>query len=427
MSILSAAAHAAAGTSRSSVRVAAVDLQHSRRRSSAVFGPMALPSRDVAVRRLREMIAAGPAFRLGLVPSASQIRWRTTASDIADSVTEVAPLARDGDPLTLLETVRSLPDAGVRIVLAGDTTAIDFSHGLGDVAFAQAVVDVMLGGVPLTDTHWDPYRRRGSRLLTAAARTFGSDPRRLVDLARFHHRRLPAAPVDAGRTRTIAHSAPDARTVRLSDDDVAALRSLRDRHLPGVSMFVIHTCALLAALDDAGIATNRDVTIPFDARPYLPASMGTLASFSAGLAFPLDVATRADELQAMMTAAARMGRPVANLAVSTVKVHLARRSHLLAAEDPRTVPATAPRADLLHSFVGRIPQTTYSPFTDPDRAATLIVSDPVSPAGITVTSATSGDNALCVTAAFHPSVFDGERIGSALSGLADHAKRVITA
>lgn len=426
MSILSAAAHAAAGTSRSSVRVAAVDLQHSRRRSSAVFGPMAVPSRDVAAERLRAMSAAGPAFRIGLVPSASESRWRTTESDIGDSVVQVAPLAPGTDPLTLLDTVRSLPDAGLRVVLAGDTTAIDFSHGLGDVAFAQAVVDVMLGGVPLTDAHWDPYRRRGSRLLSASARTFGSDPRRLVDLLRFHRRRLPAVPADTGAVRTIQRSAPEARTVRLSDDDVAALRSLRDRHLPGVSMFVIHTCALLAALDDAGIAANRDVTIPFDARPYLPASMGTLASFSAGLAFPLSAKTPADELQAMMAAAARMGRPVANLAVSTAKVRMARRSHLRA-DGPRTVTATSPRADLLHSFVGRIPQTTYSPFTDPERAATLIVSDPVSPAGITVTSATSGDNALCVTAAFHASVFDGDRIDSALSGLADHARRVIRA
>ncbi|MEE3849401.1 hypothetical protein VZC37_03615 [Gordonia sp. LSe1-13] len=404
-----------------------LDLQHSRRRSASVFGPMAVPSRDVAVERLHAMAAAGPAFRLGLRPSAHDRRWHTVEADDAVSVTEVAPLSRTADPLDLLRTVRGMPETGLRVVLAGEWVAIDFSHGLGDVAFSQAVVDVMLGGVALTDPHWAPYRRGRHPLAAAAARTFGGDTRRLIQLARLHRAGRNAA--DSGPetpTRAASRSTPSARTIRIDDSEIAELRAARDRHLPGVSMFAIVTCALLRSLSQAGIDVRRDVTIPFDARPYLPRRMDTLASFSAGLTFPLDTKTPAPELKDMITAAYRSGRPVANLVVSSTKLRIAGSAP--DAESPWRVAAdpAAVRAELLHSYVGRIPQTQFSPFTDPDLAFNYTVSDPVSPAGITVTSSTVGDHALCLSAAFHADVTDGDRVSDALASVVDQALAVIS-
>ncbi|MEE4023502.1 hypothetical protein V1Y59_10465 [Gordonia sp. PKS22-38] len=320
-----------------------------------------------------------------------------------------------------------MPETGLRVVLAGEWVAIEFSHGLGDVAFSQAVVDVMLGGVALTDPHWAPYRRGRHPLAAAAARTFGGDPRRLVELARLHHSgRTTADTGPQAPTCAVSRSTPSARTIRIDDHQIAELRAARDRHLPGVSMFAIVTCALLRSLSQAGIDTRRDVTIPFDVRPYLPRRMDTLASFSAGLTFPLNTSTSAPEVKDMIAAAYRSGRPVANLVVGSTKLRIAGSS--LDADSAWRVAANpaAVRAELLHSYVGRIPQTQFSPFTDPDLAFNYTVSDPVSPAGITVTSSTVGDHALCLSAAFHADVIDGDRVSDALTAVVGHALAVIS-
>lgn len=370
------------------------------------------------------MASAGPELRVGLEPSTSEVRWRRASSDIADSVAVV-----DGpgdDPLVLLEFLRGLPETGLRVVLADDHMAIDFSHGLGDVALSQAIVDVVTADLPVTGTQWRPHRRRVSPLAAASVRTFGSDPRRLVGLLRFHRRRVAATPgasVTPVALRTIDHAAPSARAIRIPDADINALRALRDRNLPGVSMFVIYTCALLRSLDRAGIPVNPDVTLPFDARPYLPKRFATLASFSAGLAFDLDAHTSPVDLQSMVTESAAMGRPVANLLVSTWKSRFARRSmpraeHLAVPDTPDV------SAELLHSFVGRLPRTAHTSFSEPSRAVNFTASDPVSPAGITVTTAVVGANAICMTAAFYDSVFDAGLVQHALESVPEVAREL---
>ncbi|MFW0796611.1 hypothetical protein AAFP30_22595 [Gordonia sp. CPCC 205515] len=404
--------------------MAALDLQHSRRRSASVFGPTDVPPRDVVIARLTAMAAAGPAFRIGLTPSTTEIRWRRALSDISGSVTEADE--PDGDPLALLDILRELPETGLRVVLAGDHMAIDFSHGLGDVALSQAIVDVVIGGLPVTDTHWSRYQHRISPLAVASARTFGSDPRRLRDLLRFHRSRPAPEPVAAVTTHPMERTAPSACTIRIPDDEIDALRSLRDRNLPGVSMFAIYTCALLRAFDGAGIPFNPEVILPFDARPYLPKRLDTLASFSAGLAFGLHPGTTPTDLQAMLSESAAMGRPVANLLVSTCKIRLAGRSRLLA--DPWELPDTPQvAADFLHSFVGRLPQTDYASYTDASRAINYTVSDPVSPTGITVTTAMVGEHAICMSAAFFDSVFDPQRVEQAMSAVLRHARGLVAA
>ncbi len=398
---------------RSGTRVAAVDLQHSHRRSAAIFGPVAVPDRVEAIRRLRAMVDAGPALRLCLQPSTTSRRWRRADADIADAVIEVPD---SHDPLVLLDRLHRLPESGLRVALAGNYVAIDFSHGLGDTAFCQAVADVVVGAVTLDDPHWDAYRHRVSPLAAAGLATFGSDPRRLWRLGGLHRRRPIPDPGPAGDPHPVSRTAPTARMVRLPADDVARLRTLRDRHRPGVSMFAIYTIALIRALSDAGISLTPAVTIPFDVRPYLPAGIDTLATFSAGLAFPIGPDTAPHSLQALLTESASCGRPVANMLVSTAKIRLASREQLAA--DHWALVGDTPRADLLHSFVGRLPQTDAIRFLDPAAASNYTVSDPISPRGITVTSAMIGDGALCMSAAFHDEHLDADRIDRAISGIA---------
>lgn len=401
-------------------RVAAVDLHHSRRRSATVFGPMTPPAREVVVERLHAMAAAGPALRLGLAPSAHEVRWQTVTPERAASVATQPPLDVDDDPLRLIDAARGLPEAGLRVVLAGEMVAIDFSHGLGDVAFSQAIVDVVIGGLAIDDPYWDRYRHGVSPLVAAGVRTFGSDPRRLPELYRLHRRRpVPQTPDGpAGSLGPTKDSAADGRAVRISRGEMDRLRAVRDRHEPGVSMFAIVTCGLLRALTAVGITVEREVTIPFDVRPYLPARIDTLAPFSAGLMFSVTADTPARRLQDMLTESRRSGRPIANLAAVSAQARWARHT----TASPSSA-ANGHRAQLLHSHVGRLPQTVHTRFTDPSRAISQTISDPATQTGITVTSSTVG-GALCVCAAFHPDAIDAEAVSAALSSLPVHTAAV---
>ena len=407
---------------RSSTRVAAVDLQHSRRRSAAIFGPAEVPDRQTAIRRLQAMVDAGPAMRLCLEPSTTSRRWGRAATGIAESVVDV-PGSPD-DPIAILDHVRRLPESGVRVGLSGDHVAIDFSHGLGDTAFCEAVADILVGAVSVDDPRWDRYRHRIPPLPLAAAATFGSDPRRLWRLGGLHRRRprpetsdsVAAVDPGSGHSSPVLRIAPTARSVRVDAEDVARFRALRDQYLPGVGMFAIYTVALIEALDAAGVPLNPAVTIPFDVRPYLPRGVDTLATFSAGLAVPITTATSPAELQSLLAESAATGRPVANLLISSAKIRLASRARLAA--DAWEVPdAGEVRADLLHSFIGRVPHSDAIIWKDPSRAVNHTVSDPISPRGVTVTSAMIGDGALCMTAAFHPEHLDAQSIEKALTSI----------
>ncbi|WP_267615293.1 hypothetical protein [Gordonia bronchialis] len=59
------------------VRVAPVDIAHSRHRSAFVLGPVPIPDAEVATDRIRRLAAVGPAARIGLRPS-MDLRSRRT-------------------------------------------------------------------------------------------------------------------------------------------------------------------------------------------------------------------------------------------------------------------------------------------------------------------------------------------------------------
>ncbi|WP_460354296.1 hypothetical protein [Mycobacterium sp. ZZG] len=402
-----------------SVRVAALDVAHSRRRSAVVLGPVALPSADDLTARLLAMAEAGPASRIGLLPDTAGTRWRFCPDSLRQAVSTTV---RDpvSDPVELLSTLRQAHGDALRILAAGDYLAIDFSHGLGEVPLLDILVAVLLGAVdPGDDAVWNPYRGALSPLVLAAVRAVGLAPGRLVPLWRQHRRNVaapaPPAPPDAP---PVAPSATT-RVTLIDAETVKELRRQRDRVLPGVSMFAVQTCALTEAFTAAGFDVDPTVTAPFDVRRYLPGTRSTLASFSAGLDFTLDRSAGPRGLHAEMTAAAQMARPVANLVAGTVKTRMAMRA---GHQQEWEVPAR-PRLRLLHSSIGTVPGHPWS-FSDPADARILVASDPVSPCGVTVTSATVMGS-LWLTAEFHGTVFDPERIGAALASVPDHARALL--
>ncbi|WP_099022198.1 hypothetical protein [Mycolicibacterium palauense] len=399
------------------VRVAALDVAHSRRRSTVLVGPLALPPWEVLVERFSALADGGPLTRLCLQPSTHTNHWHRLPVDATRTINVTDPLPAGAPPTRLLPAVRALraengPD-GLHILCAGDQLAIDFSHGLGEVPLVQTVLDVLFGAVDARDpTFLAPYRHRIPPLLSAGVRTFASDPRRIASvLGAYRRRPIPSVPVGAQKTSGVFKPSPCTRFVGVPGEFVTEVRRRRDAALPGVSMVTLCTYALWECLADAGLTVENIVKIPFDVRRYLRTGSDTLASFSAGLDFAIDADDGPVGLQAEMDRSARSGRPVANLLVGALKAR--RRRADVAERHPGH-----PRVRLLHSNVGRAARVHLWPFTDRGAAHILVASDPMNAEGVTVTSAWTSDN-LWLTAEFHDTVFDPDRVDEALRTVAD--------
>lgn len=392
-------------------RVAILDTAHSRRRSAVVLGPLDPPSRSDLVERLAGLAAAGPLLRLCLEPSVHSRRWRHVSVDPESVISEHSALAPGASPTDLLAAVRATRgDAvadGIRILRSPDHLAIDFCHGLGEVAFLILVLDGLFGAVDTSDPEFlEPYRHSMPPLATAALRTFGSDPRRVAALLDIHRRRpIPTAEADEPASGPF-RPAPATRFIGLPAAVVTELRERRDRTMPGVSLIAMLTHALWEGFRSVGLAVDDIVKIPFDVRRYLRRGTDTLASFTAGLDFAMDPAGGPARLQAEMDRSARCGRPVANLVLGSLK---ARRGY---SEERQGHPAR-PRVRLLHSNLARGARTQHWPYTDHAAAQVLVASDPIGPEGVTVTSAWMSGN-LWLTAEFHESVFDPDQISAAI-------------
>ncbi|MGW5524315.1 hypothetical protein [Gordonia sp. NPDC003950] len=403
-------------TDRAAIRASPIDRHHSRRRSALVFGPVATPAVPDAADRLAALAARGAWSRIGLHPSPAASRWPFDPT-AGGHVVRAAADPGD-DPLRLLDEVRTRGGEPLRVAIGGDHIAIDFDHGLGDARLMHTVVDVALGVAdPTDDRLWHRYRHRLPPLAVASAR-IAADPRRLVALARLTRRpdRTPPRPLSSS-TRTVVQPdvsvsrRPRAHALRIPSDTVAAVRSARDEHRPGVTLYALTTAALVDVLDTAGVALDPVVTAPFDARAYLPEDRSTLANFSAGLAFEVAPGTDPTRLHHELTEAARIGRPVANLVATEAKTRLAAMfpSHRPAA------PTSPSSVHLLHSSVGHIPGSEDRwRWLDDERAQVLAVADPPTPYGITVTTAMVGGG-MSVATAYFDAVVPGDAVDTAMN------------
>ncbi|MGE2728105.1 hypothetical protein ACQI4F_01390 [Mycolicibacterium vaccae] len=352
------------------VRVAALDIQHSYRRSAVVVGPVDLPAADVLAERLVAMARVGPEARIGLVPSTTSTRWRFAPASVCGAV-HTTTLLPGSDPVDLVGRLQELPESGVRVLAAEDHLAVDFSHGLGKIALLDLLLGVLLGVVdPADDAVWQPYRHRMSPLTSAALRALAPAPHRVLALLRRRRDHTGGTPAPPAPSVVVAPSTAT-RVLRIPAETVEEFRRQRDSHLPAVSLFAVYTCALHEAFADAGFDVEPAVTLPVDVRRYLPPGRGVLGTFSAGLSFPVGGATGPRQLHDDLAAAARMARPVANLMVGTVKAHAALRTRARL----RWAAPEQPRMQLLHSSVGDVPRSPWT-FSDPDRIDAALTTVP---------------------------------------------------
>ena len=392
----------------------AIDVHHAARRSAIVLGPLDLPDAGTATARLLRFAEIGPQTRIGLHPSTNRRGWFFAPGGLASAVHTVPPT---DEPRTLLDALSTLPSDQLRVILSGDHVAIDYDHGLGDTTLLNTIVDVLLGVADHEDLASSRHRTSTRALAIAGAATL-CDPRRIVALARMHRSRDYRAPQTCEMGRVDPPRETTSVFVRIGTDVVESMRAARRAHAPGVGMFTIHTVALVRALTAAGVRVNPMVTLPFDARAYLPGTVRTMANFAAGLDFVVLPDTPPAALQAQLASAARMGRPVANLLVTALKSRLEQHRGRSGLPDQRSVAPTGEAAvDLLHSSGGVVPgRDGRWRFVDDDRAFVIGVADPPAPTGLTVTS-TLAAGSLCLTATFRPDVVAREAVAAALADL----------
>ncbi len=391
-----------------SLRVSHLDVMHSRTRITSVIGPVHLPDDAIIAARLRTMAEAGPHTRLGLRPSAHGNRWRFDPESCAPEVIRLDPPT---SPMDLLDTASNVSreDRPTTVTVAGNYLRTDHNHGLGEVALTLMMNEVILGMIDPADPHvWQTSRASRSGITTAALRTYGSDPRRAWALRRSLDRTQRPAPSGPVEPWTPARTAA---VVTTDPDVVRSLREWRDNNLPSVSMYALTASVLHRALADAGLTINPVATVTLDARRYLPAGRVPLGNFVSGLEFDLGANPTPGRIHEVTSEAVATGRPVANLALNTMRTRIGLRI-----KHPRAYPISRPqnpRAQLLFSSIGPVPRQGQVPWLADASPFYSAHNDPVGPEGITLTWAIV-EGALATTASFHRNVFPQTLVTAAL-------------
>ncbi|MFD1811402.1 hypothetical protein [Rhodococcus gannanensis] len=408
-------------TDRSTVRVAHLDVMHSHARITTIVGPVELPPADVVADRLAAMTAIGPKARLGLRPSTTSNRWTFDPVAHRPVVTTTSTPASPMDLLDLPDATDPAEDRPTSVVLAGNYLRTDHNHGLGEVAFALLLHGVILGTIDPADPNvWRPALRRGNGIAAAAVRTFGSDPRRLWALRNSlsSRRTPPPSPVEEQVPWT-----PDRAAVfsPMSPETLARLRAWRDTDAPGTSMFAVVASALHRALADAGLDVDDVATVTLDVRKYLAEGHVPLANFVSGLEFELGRRPSPQVIHRTVADALESGRPVANVALNSLRTRIGLRT----GRPP--VPTTRPRsarARLLFSSIGRVPRQGAIPWRGTADPFYMVHNDPTGPEGITVSWAVI-DDSLFTAASFHGNVFDRGRVQRALDSVTSDPLRLL--
>jgi len=396
------------------VTVGPLDVLHSRSRVTVAIGPVAVPDPEVVADRVRALVEAGPHTRFGLRPSSTTRRWlydpaATPEILVADRPESAAEL--------LLDPSFRPTDERTRIVLAGDHVLTDHNHGLGEVELTLRFHAALLGVLDPTDPAlWKDTRRRGSGLPTAAIRAFGSDPRRLWALRHLYGGRTAGS--SAPEQRDEMPWAPSrAGAVAIFEHDVhARLRGWREQNAPGVSMFAVTATVLHRALGAEGIDPAPTISVPFDVRRYLPAGRTPLGNFVAGLDFEVGTSPSPRAIHDALNHAAATGRPVANLAMSSLRARLALHRGIdfpSPGHRPRFPRARLLFSSLTKSSLGQGPLVDRLPWIDAERPFYAAYNEPTGPEGITFTTSAFGDRVI-VVASFHDNVFPADRVRAAL-------------
>jgi hypothetical protein len=189
----------------------------------------------------------------------------------------------------------------------------------------------------------------------------------------------------------------------LRDEMISTVADLK----PKVSPFALLTCAMLRALDEAGITVSPDVNMMVDLRRYLGAGWidGNLV---AAVPMRIGADTTPQDFSAMIRTTMKSGRPLANAMLTSLR---SGGRHVKCAPCADRIDPNAP-VRVTVTDLGNLPQLDRLPYTDElvDYVGTGI---PDGPHGVTLAFAHTAYSTT-VTAAFHDNVIDPARMERAL-------------
>lgn len=395
-------------------RVTALDRPRMRERALSVAGPIDVPSREDLVGALRLIAACGPQARVGLQLDRTTARWVWDPEQLdklcAEAVVETAP-PRTADLGAALADLARQPDVpALRFLRSDRHLYLDMVHALGDARLMTllltAVVETARSGEAPA---WARLAEERHPLRAALLRRGGADRFRVGAAVRAMRPSLPTGEQTGGRLLPPSLTAVHRRS---EPGVLGELRDWRRTHAAGISRIPITFAAAHAALRAVGLAPQSRSLVIFDGRRYLPTGTTVNGNFVAGLDLVVGDAPTPADFHAVIEHAAAAGRPLtamlASLTVGRALAAVRRRR-----DAPATVPGT-PRPYVAYSHVGHPLAATRLPWIGPRRDHVYAgLAEPAGPEGLTLVFAEMGDG-LQVSASFHSSVFDRERVAEAL-------------
>jgi hypothetical protein len=361
---------------------------------------------------LRTIASAGPHARVGLIPSSRTRNWVFEPDSLQRGVHEIPAVHTQDLPATLAAAVRladvSLP---IAVTVCGRYLIVRLAHGVGDgqttVNLTRALADpaTRTGKVPQWCTALQPTR---FPLTAASWNLYASSPGKLL------------RSVTAGRPKEVSSQPITAKWqpshhVGFATSSPTALGDLaawRKANAVPASLSSIFFASIVRALREEGIKVDNTVKVLFDARRYLPENHRTLSNFAAGLDLSFDDAGSPASVGDGISAAADSGRPLLNLAATSVKSRLGRITRRPVGDAVTSAPAH-PRARIAYSDMSGAPQFKNFPLTGTPKESVYIATLlPESPEHIVIAVGRLG-TLNNVSFSFHDNVFDAERIGSA--------------
>lgn len=391
----------------------------------SAVGPVAVPDRAAAVAAFAALAACGPDARIGLrFDPSSRHHWLYRHDDLAEyAETCVVALeaGADDDVDALMSRLAAEYDhtVPVRIFLADRHVLTAVSHAIGDsrviLAIPPAIVAHACDG---TIPEWARRRSDPNLLRAALRRTFGRPSAVGALLAERRATRATMEPAVSEESPNRVEFRPRPVSISVPGPPGAsrALRAWTGRNLPGAAHFATVLTAVEQALTEQGIDCAPGVHMMFDLHRYLPRGTRTGGNFVGGLDLPTPVQDPR-RITEVVTHAAKVGRPLAAVVVASLWSTVSRLPGLRPRQS-RWIP-DKPSAQLALSYITAVRVDNDLPWLAeaPARMYWCLV-DPAGPTAITLLVAMVGER-LQLSACFHATVFDPDKVRSALRAAQD--------
>lgn len=379
----------------------------------AAFGPIDHGGVEGVRKALVTAMSVGPKARIGLVPDQSTRKWAYDPDRVLRAVREGPAITRaeyDGALVEMLATHD--PSEAVSVSIRGDHVLVYIDHGIGDGQMTLNLSHLMSdaaaheGVVPV----WTGHTSEKHALAHSILRFYGSDPRRVRTLLAERSKAHVSGEITGPPPRSWSPSLVAVSTAT-SPEATFALKQWRKEHHPKTSISSLFFATLNAALIAQNIPLDYAVKVLFNVRRYLPPERRTLANLAAGIDLQLDDITDPREISRAIEGAVKSGRPIANLAVGSLKTKLGRmRSATTVVADAPNHPDTI---RIALTDMAKHPQLNAIAYTDPAQAAYTAMVSPAGPGYITLAVGQLGDT-FQVTASFHDNVIDSSTVRRAL-------------